>query len=304
LIPFVDTHFHVWDLEHERLRYPWLESAHHPVLGSVRPIARSHLIADYLADVGELGVRAAVHVQADTSDPVRETQWLTDIADESGWPQAIIAFVDLTADDWEGALARQSDFARVRGVRDLKVESVNRRRDWSDPRLRNALARLNARGLHYELRMTHPETADVVALLDRLDGMPVVLTHAGLPLDRSPEALRAWTRALRRLAEVDHLYCKLSGFGMGFHLSGERWTTASIRPLVLTCLEHFGTRRAFFGSNWPVETLAVSYRTMLATYRSIVHELSEAEQHDLLWRNARSLYRIDLSETVPVSSPA
>ncbi len=295
MTPFVDTHFHLWDLEHERFRYPWLDEAHHPILGSMAPIARSHLIAEYLDAIAGLGVRAAVHVQADASDPVRETEWLTAVADASGWPHAIVAFVDLTADDWDAALARQRAFPRVRGIRDLEVEGLNGRRDWSDPRLSRALSQLAAHGLHYELRATHPEAADVVDLLKGLDDVPVVLTHAGLPLDRSPEELRAWARAIRRLASVDSLHCKVSGLGMGQLLSAEPWSTEVVRPLVLTCLEAFGTERTFFGSNWPVETLAVPYPAMLETYRTIVAGFSDDEQDDLLWRNAAAFYRLDTS---------
>jgi predicted TIM-barrel fold metal-dependent hydrolase len=298
LVPFVDTHFHLWDIGHERLRYDWLEQAHHPVLGSVRPLARSHLLHDYLDAVAGLDVAAAVHVQADASDPVRETEWLTALAERSGWPHAIVAFVDLSADDWADALARQSAFPRVRGIRDLRVGSLaGARRDWSDPQLVRALATLSTRGLHYELRTTHPEAAAVVRLLGRVDRTPVVLTHAGLPLDRSRDELRSWKRAMRQLASVDSLHCKVSGFGMGSHLSGRPWSTEDIRPLVLTCLELFGTTRTFFGSNWPVETLAVTYGSMLETYRTIVADCSADEQHDLLWRNAARFYRLPVTDS-------
>jgi predicted TIM-barrel fold metal-dependent hydrolase len=291
VIPFADTHFHLWD--REQLHYPWLESGRHPVLGSIGAISQSHVLEDYLHAIEGLGVRTAVHVQADASDPLRETEWLDAVADEHGWPHAIVAFVDLTADDWEQGLAQQASFARVRGIRDLRVLRLGARRDWSDPRLEHALRALGAHGLHYELRVTPTEAADAAALLARIDGVPVVLTHAGLPLDRSPGGLEEWTRAIRTLAQVDHLHCKLSGFGMSHHLAGERWSTTSVRPLVETCLEHFGTARTFFGSNWPVETLAVPYDAMLATYRTIVGGLTIEEGQDLLWRNASRFYRVE-----------
>lgn len=291
--PFLDSHFHLWSLDHGGFGYPWLETAHHPVLGSIPQLSRSFLVDDYLDAIAGLGVAAAVHIQADASDPVGETEWLSTLADRTGWPHAIVAFVDLTADDWADALSRQSAFPRVRGIRDLRVERLGAaRRDWSDPRLLHALSKLPAHGLHYELRTTHQETDEVLELLARLEGVPVVLTHAGLPLGRSPEELREWERALRRLASVDYLHCKLSGFGMGSYLAGEPWDTGDVRSLVMTCLDAFGTTRTFFGSNWPVETLAVPYRSMLDTYRTIVEGLGEDEQRDLLGRNAARFYRL------------
>lgn len=292
-LPFVDTHFHLWNLDHEHLRYDWLERAQHPVLGSIGSLARSYLLDDYLREIAGLDVAAAVHVQADASDPLLETEWLTAVAEKSGWPQAMVTFVDLESEGCADALARQSSFSRVRGVRDLRVRNLKTAgRQWNDPRLRRSLARLGRKGLHYELRMTYAETSDVIELLKGVEDVPVVLTHAGLPLDHAPEELRAWRRAIGRLSSIDFLHCKLSGFGMGHYLSRQPWNFESVRPLIMTCVEAFGTTRTFFGSNWPVDTLAVSYRDMIDTYRAAVAGSSADEQRNLLGGNAMRFYRL------------
>ena len=94
-LPFVDTHFHLHDMKHPKLRYGWLEpDAVHGFLPDTDPLkAQRYRIKDYLAEIRFSNVPKAIHVQAavDTPDPVAETEWLQAFADESGYPQGIVA---------------------------------------------------------------------------------------------------------------------------------------------------------------------------------------------------------------------
>lgn len=82
---------------------------------------------------------------------------------------------------------------------------------------------------------------------------------------------------------------KISGLGQCDH----RWTVDSLRPWVLTSIEEFGTERAFFGTNWPVDRLFSSYGDVLDAYAEIIADFSEDEQRRLFNENANRIFRLD-----------
>ena len=100
-LPFVDAHVHLWDLK--RIHYPWLTPpfADDGPNGSVAPIAFDYRLDDYLAEAAGWNVAGIVHVDAgaDPAQALDETDWLQGIADESGMPNAIIAFAALDDPD-------------------------------------------------------------------------------------------------------------------------------------------------------------------------------------------------------------
>ena len=60
----------------------------------------------------------------------------------------------------------------------------------------------------------------------------------------------------------------------------------------LECIEAFGTRRSFFGTNWPVDRLASSYGDVVDAYAAIVEGFSTEEQTALFSGNAERVFRI------------
>jgi L-fuconolactonase len=54
----------------------------------------------------------------------------------------------------------------------------------------------------------------------------------------------------------------------------------------------FGTERMMFGSDWPVATVAASYRRWYDTARQLVSGLSDDEQAQIFAENAATFYRL------------
>jgi predicted TIM-barrel fold metal-dependent hydrolase len=127
----------------------------------------------------------------------------------------------------------------------------------------------------YDLARRNPETL-------------VIINHAGMPVDRDEAGVRGWRDGLRTLAKADNVVAKISGLGMVDH----GWTADSIRPFVLDTIEAFGTERAMFGSNFPVDKLYSSFDTLYGAFESIVSGFSEPEQDRLFRANAERWYRI------------
>jgi predicted TIM-barrel fold metal-dependent hydrolase len=288
----IDTHFHLWDLAHPVLRYGWVAGGHEPrMLGSIDAIARTYRLQDYRAEVAQVGVDKAVHVQCADGppDPVVETQWLQDIADKHGWPQAIVAYADLQRSDPMSDLERQAAVRNVRGIRNFHLGETF---GWTDSTFRRNVGRLADFGLHYELRARADELESACGLVRAAADVQIVLTHAGLPIEQDGEPFERWREGIVAIGRCDNVVCKLSGFGMMSHISGQPLTGERLRRLVQVCLEAFGCDRLLFGANWPVDRLCCTYPVLLDTYCVALAGLSPAELDQIFWRNAERVYRL------------
>jgi predicted TIM-barrel fold metal-dependent hydrolase len=123
--------------------------------------------------------------------------------------------------------------------------------------------------------------------------VPVILNHAGMWADRDLGGWRAWKAGLRRLAALPNVMVKISGLGMlDLH-----WTEGSIRPLVLETIDAFGTDRAMFASNFPVDKLFSTFPVLWTAFDAITAGLTPAERTNLMCDNAVRAYRLNLPVT-------
>jgi len=286
---FTDTHVHFHDFSHPKLKWDWLlpEAASDPDLGDYSAIkSRRYLPDDFSAETRFQGVERVVHVQAaiGSPDPVDETAWLQQHADRVGVPQGIVAYANLQDPGLEDTLRRHLAFANFRGIRDLRYDDYLTDTTWS-------------RG--FELLERHQlvycddpllEHMPLLANLARQHpGVTVCVDHAGYPRRRDSEYFTAWRKGMEQLARCSNTVVKISGLGQCDH----EWTVESLRPWVVTCIELWGAKRAFFGSNWPVDRLFSSYGDVIAAYAELISDLSQAEQMDLFTANARRIFRLD-----------
>jgi predicted TIM-barrel fold metal-dependent hydrolase len=282
---FYDTHVHFFDRSEPGLRYDWLEDeAEDPDLGDYGAIkSRRYWVDDFVGETRFTGVAAAVHVQAaiGTGDPVTETAWLDRQFGSAPFPQAIVAGADLAQDDAGDVVERQATFPRVRGIRDLRYDDY-----LSNPRWRRGYAHLERHGLLLCADPLLEAVPDAVDLARQFPSTLLCIDHAGYPRRRDSGHFEAWRRAMASLAACENVVVKISGLGMCDH----RWTVESIRPWVLSCIELFGVRRSFFGTNWPVDRLFSSYADVLGAYRECLRELDTGERDDVLFGNAARIF--------------
>ena len=288
-LAFVDTHIHLYDLQLPNLHYSWMQpGVSHPVFGALAPIQAQRFWADdYIAETRFANVVKSIHVNAAvrTTDPVEETRWLQAFADRVGHPHGIVAEVNLLEPDAEAVIERHLEFPNMRGVRDLGVETEGYLRE---PAWQRGFAVLD----HYDLvacvDATFEDFGTVRALAERSPELTISLDHCGFPRERTTEYFEQWREALVDLAGAPNVVVKISGLGMG----EVRWTTESIRPWVLSCIEAFGVERSFFGTNWPVDRLFSSYPDVLNAYAEIIASFPPDEQEALFSRNAERIFRI------------
>lgn len=297
LIPLVDAHHHLWDLD-AGPRYPWLQGA--PVdthFGDYQPIRKSYLPRDFSADAAGQAVIKTVHCEAgwDPHDPVAETRWVQQVADRCGFPNAIVAHVELQDERIRCMLEQHRCSPNLRGVRQLILTGRQlRRRELpehlllEDPRWLRGYRLLEEFGLSFDLQAP-PQLMEIAARIARANpGIIMVVTHCGLPLDRTEAGVEHWKRGMRLLATCPNVAVKISGLPM----TDWHWTTESLYPFVMWTVDAFGPARCMIGSNFPVDRLFSSYARLMGAYREILSSLSQAEQVLTLNATAQRIYRI------------
>lgn len=291
-IPIVESHLHF--LDRRRFDYPWLDAADTSFLRG----ADHYLPDDWRADVDELDIVGAVHVQAEVNhdiDPVAETEWLAALG-PVGAPLAYVAYADLRAPDVDDVLARHREHDMMRGIRqEAWFDPASTRADLPrdnmllDPRWRAGLARLPAHGLSFDLFVWWHQLDQAAEIFAALPELTVVVEHTGLPPLGDDDALRGWRSALARFADqVPTSTLKISGIG----LFGKHWTIAAIAPVLRQAIEQFGPDRCMFGSNYPVDRAVASYRQIWSAYDQITADLTGAERSALFSGTATRVYRL------------
>ena len=287
----VDAHHHLWQLD--AVHYPWLEArGQQRFFGDPTPIQRDYLPADFQADWAGLPIDACVHVQVGAADGLRETRWLDEVARMCGIPSALVAFADLTADDFAQQVEAQlSASVLVRGVRQIigrhptEDHGTRSAQLLDHPRFLPALEQLAKRGLTFDLQLTSATWARAADVLSEVPSLKVALCHAGSPWDQTPAGMRSWRAALKRFAALPELSVKLSGLGMFAH----DWRPETLAPVVAGLFETFPADRIMWGSNFPVDKLYRSYRALFEAVESLVPE--ESRRH-VFGATARRFYRL------------
>ncbi|GAA2727495.1 amidohydrolase family protein [Cellulomonas aerilata] len=285
-LPVVDTHVHFWDRRRTDLEYGWLDGdGAEATLGDLDGLrAVRYSVPELRADTRMHGVTQVVHMSAATSGHLAETRWLQGLGDETGWPDAIVAGVDLAAPDAAATLDRHREHDRLRGVRDMRDGSV-----LGDPAFRRGYARLAGTGLVLCHSVGVDHVAAAVALVRAVPDVVLCVDQSGMPESRSPEYLRTWRAALGTLAAEPNVVVKISSLGVHDH----DWTPASRRPWIRALVDAFGPDRCLYGSNWPVERLYSGYGDALGVFRAAIGDLSGAEQAAVLAGNARRVFRLE-----------
>lgn len=296
--PIIDTHHHIWVVKD----YPWLTAPPSPkIFGpEYELLRRDYLVDDLLADFGDNNVVKSVHEQAHYNPPdhVGETRWLQGVADEHGLPHAIVGHANIAGDDLGDLLDGHQAFANFRGIRQVVAwhpdkpewQVVDRPDFCMAPAFRRGLETLEARDVHFELQGFANQFAIFTELVAGHPGLRFCLVHGGLLTGDDDATFDAWRRAIEPLAKFDNLSVKCSGPNV------VNWGTP--RPLAAVSRQYnalidmFGAERCFFGSNFPVEKIKITYDEVVALSRAALADRTAAEQRAFFHDSAEAFYRL------------
>jgi predicted TIM-barrel fold metal-dependent hydrolase len=298
-IPIVDAHHHLWDLE-GHIRYPWLFNDEHSYMGDRSSIRRTYLPEEYRRDTALHKVIATVHVEAeaDRSQQLAETEWVTGMAARHGMPNAIVAHAWVDTPNAEEILAGHKKFSLVRGIRTKPVtaaspdESVRGQpRSLQDPKWHAGLALLEKYDLSWDLRVPWWHLEEAAEVTREHPAMRIVLNHTGYPLHRTEDALVRWRRGMEALAACPNVWCKISGL----IVKGEPWTLQANRPIIHDAIRIFGVERCMFASNFPVDSIKGSWDYLYSGFKRAVADFPLSDRKKLFADNALAFYRIHLT---------
>ncbi|MCI0336087.1 MAG: amidohydrolase [Acidobacteria bacterium] len=276
----VDTHQHLWDLD--LLPYSW--TVNRPELN------RSFRMSDYLEATRDFEVIKSVHVEADVDEPymLHETRHILALAEDADNPlSGVVAVARPEYDDFQEYLGQISGHPRLKGIRRILhtqpdelsttttfIENVNSLEDYQ---------------LSFDICVQGRQLPQAINLVRRCPNVNFVLDHCGNP-DIKTRDYEQWRVRMEEIAGYPNVACKVSGIVVNTDI--ENWTVEDLRPPVEHVIACFGWDRVMFGSDWPVCTLAASFKQWVDALIFLTKDGGEKNQQKLFQENAERVYRL------------
>ena len=270
----IDAHQHFW--RYDAARYGWID-------GTMTALRRDFLPDDLAPLMRADGVDATIAVQARQDD--EETAWLLDLAARHPFIRGVVGWVDLQAADVEGRVERLAETPRLVGLRHVVQAEPDGFLHRSA--FHRGIAAVERSDLVYDILIHARQLPEAVRFAAAFPRQRFVLDHLGKP-DVRGGGLQEWQRRLHELAALPNVWCKLSG--LVTEADWRAWTPAQLRPYLDAALDAFGPSRLMFGSDWPVCTVAATYRQVVALVRDAIAEYSADEQAHMLGKTAEEVY--------------
>jgi L-fuconolactonase len=212
-------------------------------------------------------------------------------AAQSSLLAGVVGWTDLTAPDVADAVARLREQPGGRflcGFRHPVLMEPDP--DWlARPAVLRGLRALAEVNLSFDLVTLPHQLPAAVTAARSVPELTFVLDHLGNPpvsSDQTAAAGGPWAEAIRALATLPNVACKLSG------VHSDPPGASDLRPWYDAVLAAFGPDRLLFGSDWPVSTRVASYGQVCDLYRTLTEPLTIAEQDAIFERTARRVYRL------------
>ena len=273
----IDAHQHLW-----RYRPPgptWMADG-------MEVLRRDYLVDDLRAVTTEAGVTGTIVVE--TERTTAETEWLSKVAASDDLICGVVGWAPLTTPDVHSVLERIAALPKVKAVRhpihDEQDEQFVLRDDFN-----RGIAELKKYDLGYDILIFEKHLPQTIRFVDRHPDQVFILDHIAKPRIREC-LLSPWRDNIRELALRPNVYCKISGIVTEADWS--TWSREELSRYIDVVLEAFTPKKLMFGSDWPVVTLASSYRRWLDTLLSAVAQLSPDERHWIFAKTAIEAYKL------------
>lgn len=291
-----------------------------------------YMAEDWHADLSSgHRIEATVYAEAQTGyykegpmalRPVGETDFV--VQETLGrFPMAtgIVGFADLMlgAAVEETLLAHlEAGCGRFKGIRYSLAADPNREigvhykapQDvFSSEKFHDGLRALSRLGLSFDAWAFFHQQANIAALAHEHPDLTIICCHSGGLLGfgpyrgRATEVFDTWRANMAQLARCGNVSVKLGGM-LGKLAAYDYLNSpapepsealaACLRPYILTLIDLFGPKRCMFESNYPVDTVATSYRGLWNIFKRITHDFSCDDKAELYSGTARRTYRLEL----------
>lgn len=278
--PIVDSHVHLWNPQ--RFRMPWLDS--------IDPLRRPFETAEFAEHASGLPVNQVVYVQVDATPAygLLEARWA---AAQTPLVAGVVAWAPMEDGDVARTYLDELVTAGplLKGVRRLLQDEPDPE-FLVQPSLIEGIRLLPRYGLSFDICIYHPQLGRAVDMVRACSETEFILDHVAKP-DIRAGVLDPWREQMAELASLPNVVgCKISG--MVTEADHAHWTPSDLEPYVAHALKVFGEDRVMFGGDWPVATLASTYRRWVETLSDLTNHLSDNAKRKLWAENARRVYRL------------
>jgi predicted TIM-barrel fold metal-dependent hydrolase len=246
---------------------------------------------DYLAATAGIPIEKSVYLEVDV-DPTQqqaEADYVAELCRRREGPLAAAVISGRpTAENFRRYIAPFKNHPHIRGLRQvLHGESTPPGYCLQEPFIAG-IRSLGELGLSFDLCMRAAELPDAAKLIDACPGTLFILDHCG-NADVKQKDRTAWQRDMTAVARRKNVVGKVSGIVAS---APAGWTVDDLAPIVNHTLDVFGPDRVMFGGDWPVCTLAATYKQWFDALGQIVSNRPESEQRKLFYDNAVKHYRL------------
>jgi len=274
----LDAHVHFWRYNDDE--YGWIGD-------EMAAIRRDFLPPDWREVAEPLGFDGLIAVQA--RQTFEETRWLLELADEHPAIQGVVGWVDLRGPALDDQLDILSDHTKLVGVRHVVQGEPNPRFMLHDDFLRG-IARLGHHDLAYDILIVSAQLPAAIEMVGHFPRQRFVVNHIAKPNIASGE-MEPWATDLRRLAEHDNVWCKLSGLTTSADWGS--WSPGELHAYLDVVLDAFGPERLMIASDWPVCLVTGTYEQVMAVVMAWMHAMPEDRQRGILGENCARAYGVE-----------
>jgi L-fuconolactonase len=272
----IDSHQHFWKFD--PVRDSWIND-------EMKVIQRDFLPADLAPLLEKNKIDGCVAVQADQSE--HETTFLLALASANDIIKGVVGWVDLRSEKLNDRLEYFSSFKKLKGFRHIaQVEPAGFLRGEV---FSKGIAAIKDFNFTYDILIYPHQIQDAIWLVNKHPDQKFVVDHLAKPVIREKE-FTSWSAHMKELASFNNVSCKLSG--MVTEAIWNRWTNDDFRPYLDFIVDHFGTTRVMYGSDWPVCLLAASYEKQLNIIEEYLQSFSTSEKHKIMGENAIRFYNL------------
>ena len=141
----------------------------------------------------------------------------------------------------------------------------------------------------YDILIYPQQIQDAIWLVQHHPDQKFVVDHLAKPVIKEKE-FTIWSSGMKQLSSFDNVHCKLSG--MVTEAVWNRWTQNDFKPYLDFVLQHFGTARVMYGSDWPVCLVSAAYQNQLGIIEEYLQTFSVSEKHQIMGENAIQFYNL------------
>ena len=155
-----------------------------------------------------------------------------------------------------------------------------------------AVRALGRHNMVYEISIRPWQYSGLLELASASPETTYILGHLGKPRITG-ECQADWYAGIEKLALLSNVKCKIS---VALETPDDApYRTEIMKPLVRHVVRAFGYDRILFGSNFPVNFIAVGCTEWLDMLAEILTDASDDQLERLYFRNARQVYRLPIT---------